>query len=216
MFRHLLASLVLVFAFAPHAETQKKGTSWVNSTVHEGLELTVDLPEGEHIKNIGSFKDGAGMCVMSSIEMAARWQGLDQLRGLRDWCAKEPGGASPGKVDRQLAAFFKEKGLKPIPYMQYEGKSPEKIMELIDKTGRMACITYGYSPRYGGAIAHMVCSPLYRKGFGVVLDNNYIGEKNYEWMPADELVNRMKAGGGSAWVFVWLTPGPPPLPKNRS
>ena len=47
------------------------------------------------------------MCVMSSVEMAARWDGLEEYRGLRDWCANEAGGAYPGDleptVDRGLA-----------------------------------------------------------------------------------------------------------------
>ena len=42
------------------------------------------------------------MCVMSSLEMAARWANLEQLRGLRDWCAQQPGGAYPAEVDKQL------------------------------------------------------------------------------------------------------------------
>jgi hypothetical protein len=75
-------------------------------------------------------------------------------------------------------------------------------------------ITYSYSPRYGGRIAHMVCSPMYRGKYAVVLDNNFIGEDKYEWMSKEELVNRMKGGGG-AWVFVWLVPGPPPVPHNK-
>ena len=222
MLRKTIAILALVGLLAalpadgqPRPNPKPKSSdSWVNGLEHDGHVLTVDLPGAEHIKNIGSYRDGAGMCVMSSIEMAARWAGLEQLRGLRNWCAKESGGAYPSKVDRQLAAFFKEKGIKPIPYLQYEGRSPERLMELIYKTGRMACITYSYSPRYGGRIAHMVCSPMYRGKYAVVLDNNFIGEDKYEWMSKEELVNRMKGGGG-AWVFVWLVPGPPPVPHNK-
>lgn len=215
-----LFAAIGLFLAAPVADSQLRprprpstGKSFENGLEHEGHVLTVDLPHHEHMKNIGSYRDGAGMCVMSSIEMAAKWHGLDELRGLRNWCAKESGGAYPSKVDRQLKAFFKEKGIKPIPYLQYEGRNPEKLIELIDKTGRMACITYGYSPRYGGRISHMVCSPMYRGQYGVVLDNNFPGENRYEWMSKEELINRMKSGGG-AWIFVWLTPGPPPLPKN--
>lgn len=211
IFASILALIALAFG---SAVAQAPGdSSFVNGLSHEGHELTCDLPGDEHIRNIGSKVDGAGMCVMSSIEMAARYQGLEELRGLRDWCAKEPGGGYPSKVDRQLAAFFKAKGIKPIPYLQYEGRKPEALLEMIDKTGRMACITYGYSPRYGGRIAHMVCSPMYRGKYGVVLDNNFPGEAKYEWMSKAELVNRINSGGGG-WVFVWLTPAPPPVPRN--
>src|SRR5262245_20260515 len=46
----------------------------------DGHEVQVDFPTAEHIKNVGSKKDGAGMCVMSSVEMGARWANLDALR----------------------------------------------------------------------------------------------------------------------------------------
>jgi hypothetical protein len=169
------------------------------------------------MKNIGSKLDGAGMCVFTSIEMAARYQNLEAMRGWRDWCAsKYPGGGYPQKVDQLLQAWFTAKSLPAIPYLQYEGKDPEQIMTLIDQTNRMACITYGTSPRYGGgSIAHMVDAILFRGNFGVVLDNNFIGDDKYEWMPRSELLRRMKYGQGSAWVFVWLTPGSPPPPKAK-
>ena len=76
-------------------------------------EIQIDFPLSEHITNIGSKKDGAGMCVMSSIEMAARWSNLEAMRGLRDWCAKEPGGGWPEKVDKQLAKYVKEFQVTP-------------------------------------------------------------------------------------------------------
>ena len=158
------------------------------------------------------------MCVFSSLEMAALSQGLEQMRGFRDWCAANyPGGGYPSKVDKLLAAWFKHKGIEPIPYYQFQGADPGPVLEMIDKTGRMACITYGYGERYGRTIAHMVNSPCYRK-YGCVLDNNFPckpGDENqYEWMDRDELVRRMKIGTGQAWIFVWLTPPPPPAPRS--
>jgi len=196
------------------------GPSFVNGLVHDGQELTCDLPEKDHIKNIGSRRDGAGMCVMSSIEMAARYHGLDQFRGLRDWCANEPGGGYPEKVVDQIRRYCKTKGIPEVPFYQYEGPNPEEVMEAIDKNGAMACITYAFSPRYNTSfIAHMVCSPMFRGKYGVVLDNNFINENSYEWMDRAELIRRMRSSGrtvgsGNAWVFVWLVPGNPPVPRN--
>lgn len=198
-----------------------KSGSWVNGITHDGVDISCDLPDDQQMKNIGSkLGRHAGMCVFSAIEMAARYQGLEQMRGWRDWCAaKYEGGGYPDKVDACLAAWFKAKKISPIPYMQYEGKKPEDVMSVIDRTNRMACITYGYSPRYGGRIAHMVNGILYQEKYGVVLDNNFPGERQYEWMTTGELVRRMRlqmnGSSGSAWVFVWLTPGPPPPPKAR-
>jgi hypothetical protein len=195
--------------------------SHVNGPAYDGQEVTCDLPAEQHIKNIGSHRDGAGMCVMSSVEMAARWDGLEDYRGLRDWCANEPGGAYPEKVEDQLRRYARTIGLSEPLYFQYTGDNPEPLLELIDRTGRMACFAYGYSPRYGGgAINHMVCGARYAGRYAVVLDNNFPG--TYEWMSPDELVRRMKMAAGAggrpvrnpAWIFAWLEAPPPPVPHN--
>lgn len=214
--RYLALSIVAVLSFvlASCCVSVFGGESWIDGRQHQNEELSCDLPERDHIKNIGSYRDGFGMCVMSSIEMAARYQGMEEYRGLRNWCAKEGGGAYPEKVDRQLAAYAKEKGLPTPNYIQYEGGNPADILRLCDKTGRMACITYGYSPRYGGTIAHMTCCPKFGGKFAVCLDNNYPGEQSYEWMSLDEMVRRVNHPNGQGWVFVWLSPPPPPAPKN--
>jgi len=205
-----ILSLLLVFLSA----APMNRASFVNGRAHAGEELTSDLPASEHLRNIGSAVDQRGMCVMTSIEMAARWQGLESMRGLRDWCAKEAGGAYPAKVDRQLKAFCASRGM-PVPaYLQYEGRSVTTLLELCERTGRMACITYGYSPRYGGTIAHMICCPKFGGRLAVCLDSNFPGESGYEWMSRDELVRRVTYPTGSGWLFVWLAPPPPPPPHN--
>jgi hypothetical protein len=194
--------------------------SWVNGLVHDNEAITCDLPDDQQFRNIGSKLDGKGMCVFSAIEMAARHQGLEQMRGWRDWCAaKYGGGGFPKKVDQLLSAWWKEKAIQKIPYLQFEGIDPEATLQIIDKTNRMACITYGQSPRYKQLIAHMVNGIHYGDKYGVVLDNNYPGEAKYEWMAREELVRRIRIRTdgklGAAWVFVWLTTGPPPPPKAR-
>lgn len=188
--------------------------SFINGRQHAGEVLDCDLPETEQIRNIGSHVDGAGMCVMSSIEMSARWNGMDELRGLRDWCANERGGGYPSKVTKQIEAFCRAKQIPVPPYLQYEGPDPGPVIEAAAKSGRMACITYGTSPRYMGPIAHMTCCPKFSGRFAVCLDNNFPGESKYEWMDRDELIRRVKYPGSSGWVFVWLTSPPPPSPKN--
>lgn len=218
MRRVILSLLSLLLVMPTLAGPQD---SHVAGNSYDGEEVTCDLPTEQHIKNIGSRRDGAGMCVMSSVEMAARWSGLEDYRGLRDWCANEPGGAYPQKVDDQLRRYAQAKGLPAPLYFQYTGDDPEPLLELIDRTGRMACFAYGYSPRYGGgAINHMVCGVKYSGRYGTVLDNNFPG--TYEWMPRPELIRRMKLAAGRggfpvkspAWVFVWLDAPPPPIPHN--
>jgi hypothetical protein len=117
-------------------------------------------------------------------------------------------------VDRQLQAFCAARKFSMPQYLQYEGPRPEPVLEQCERTGRMACITYGYSPRYGGTIAHMVCCVKYGGRWAVCLDNNFPGEQSYEWMSQEELVRRLKHPSGSGWVFVWLAPPPPPVPHN--
>lgn len=182
---------------------------------YEGEHLDCDLLEKDHMPNIGSKVDGAGMCVMSSIEMAARFCGMDQYRGLRDWCANEEGGGYPSKVDKQLAAFCKAKSLPQPQYVQYEGPEPGPILDAALSSGRMACITYGWSPRYGKQIAHMVNLVKYGGKYSVVLDNNFTGVNRYEWMDRDELLRRLSYPRKIGWVFVWLAPPPPASPRNQ-
>lgn len=213
----LILALVLLQAKGPSVDAQVESTSFESGPIYAGVELAVDLPGAEHIRNIGSYIDNKGMCVFSSIEMAALAVGLEDMRGFRDWTAKNyRGGGWPDKVDEVLSKWFKTKGIEPIPYTQYEGRSPGEVLSLCSKTGRMACSTYGYSPRYGGPISHMICVSLYGDRFASVLDNNFPGEQRYEWMSPDEFDKRAKATTGSAWIFVWLTPGQPPLPRNLS
>jgi hypothetical protein len=203
--------------FRESPETEDSKDSWVNGRAKDTEELAADLPGEFHHKNIGSKIDGSGMCVFTSIEHAATWQGIDTFIGFRDWCAaKYPGGGYPEKVVKLIAAYCKDKNIPVPPYLQWEGKDPETLLSKIDLTGRMACITYGWSPRYGTKISHMVNCSKYSGAYGVVLDNNFPGEDKYEWMSKAELIRRMKYGSNSAWIFVWLEPPPPPCPKNRS
>lgn len=194
------------------------GSSFIGGRTQDGEVLTVDLPGDYHIKNIGSLVDGYGMCVMSSIEMAAKYQNMGkEWDGLRDWCAKDPGGAYPTKVIEQLDAYAKAKGIKEVRslYVQYEGPNAWPIIKSALDSGRMACVTYGTSPRYGNSrIAHMVNLVKADGKYGVILDNNFPGEESYEWMPVKELERRVSYPSGIGWVFLWLTPPPPPSPRN--
>ncbi len=177
-------------------------------------EVTCDLPVDQRIKNIGSRVDGAGMCVMSSMEMCARWANLEILRGLRDWCARHAGGGYPAKVDRQLREFCREKGVTVPPYLQYEGKDPA-ILQAGLKTGRMASVTYSGNDgvRYRGPIAHMTCLVHLDDRFACLLDNNEIGADGLLWMTPKDFMRRWTSGSGG-WCVIFLAPPPPPVPHN--
>ena len=176
--------------------------------------------------NIGSHVDGLGMCVNTSIEILCHYLGLSQYYGYRDWTAKKEGGGSYSKkVDQQLAAWEKAMGVtEPVPYLQYEGPNPEAVLEALDRAGLPCAHTYGWSPRYNKRIAHMVCGVHYGTPgqYAVVLDNNPMQDFNpaqnkiFEWMSREEMIRRAKLGqSGNMWIFAWLAPPPPPVPKAK-
>lgn len=208
----ILVMLVLLLLGTP-AHAQK---SFINGIMHDKDTITVDLPGSQHIQNIGS-KLGThdGMCVFSAIEMAALACGLEQMRGWRNWCAeKYEGGGYPGKVTKCLNAWFDYKKIPSIQYIQYEGKDPGAFMDLCEKTRRPFGMTYGYSPRYGRKVYHMVTGVMFRNKYGVVLDNNFPGEDRYEWVERSEFVRRSIYPGTQAWLFCWLPPAAPLSPRN--
>lgn len=214
--------LVVLALFALHrAAAEPRTGDAIGGPDNQGTYASVDFPSDLWMANIGSKLDGAGMCVDTSVEMSGLWAGVPGIKGFRDyWAAKERGGNYPAGLVRQIRSYYQTKGLPEPEYVQYEGPDPRPLLRLCSQTGRIACITYGYSPRYGrGTIYHMTCCPHFGGGFGVCMDNNAIGgvrppDRLYEWVSEDELVRRIKHADGSAWVFVWLQPGAPPPPWN--
>ena len=190
------------------------GAVVIDGPTHAGQDVQADLPVGQRIHNIGSHVDGAGMCVMSSIEMAALYAGLEQMRGLRDWCANQPGGASPPKVDRQIPAYCAARGVPVPPYVQYTGPADLAALRQVLAGNRIACVTYdGHDGvRYRGPIAHMVCCVGALQQVAI-LDNNDVGDGELLWMDAErDFAPRW--GGRDVWLFAWLAPGAVPAPKN--
>jgi hypothetical protein len=178
-------------------------------------EIQCDLPEKLHTKNCGG-SDGSGLCVFTSIMHSARYQHVPVLEDFQDWMKKKPGGGWPDKVKKMITQISKERGVAEPPYLQVEGKDIE-ILKTACAGGRMPSVTYSHSPtgRYGGGrIAHMVSLPHADDTYFAVLDNNYIGAKNYEWMSPQEFMSTY-AQGGSGWSVILLDPGPPNPPRNR-
>src|SRR5438445_601720 len=113
----------------------------------------------------------------------------------------------PEKVDQMMRKYA-----PGVNYSQYTGNDPQ-VLKLALKTGRMPGITYGYSPRYGGRIAHMVNCAHFTDKWAAVLDNNF--PHTFEWMSPDELLRRARFGtpGGYWIVFGWKA-GRPPVPAT--
>lgn len=177
---------------------------------HEGVEVSCDLPASEKKKNVGG-RDGAGLCVFTSIEYAARWQNEARLWDLQAKMRSEPGGGYPQKVDTMLAKYG-----KGVEYIQDTSGNLALLRAAIE-SGRMPGVTYGGSdPHYGGYVAHMVNLVHLDDEWAVISDNNFPGDNQYVWMSVAEFEKRWKAGGGGGWSVILLHPGPPPIPWNAT
>lgn len=168
-------------------------------------EVTCDLPVSERMRNTGG-RDGAGLCVFTSVQNAARYQNETRLVNFQADMRKEPGGGYPAKVDTMIARYG-----KGTPYLQYEGKD-SAVLRAALATGRMPSVTYnGHDPHYRGSIAHMVNLVHLDSRWAVVLDNNFIGEQELVWLTPDDFLQRWRGNGGG-WAVVLLAPPPPPVP----
>jgi hypothetical protein len=179
-------------------------------------EVQADLPasSGLRLKNVGG-SDGSGLCVFTSINMAARFQNERRLWDFQKQMRQEAGGGYPGKVTKMIDKYG-----PGTPYIQYEGSDPSIIIQAL-KTGRIPCCTYdGHDPHYSGTIAHMICVVAFTgtddsKDYVCVLDNNWIEENQLVWLRPSDFVKRWKGNGGG-WVVILLNPGPPPVPKSAN
>lgn len=167
------------------------------------VEVACDLPESEKKRNVGG-RDGAGLCVFTSIEYAARWQNETKLKDFQKFMRQEPGGGWPEKVDRMI-----EKYAKGVRYIQSTSKDWELLKAAV-RSGRMPCVTYdGHDPHYSGSIAHMVSLAHADDKWVAVTDNNYPGDSQHVWMTPEDFKRRW-----DGWAVYLLSPPPPPPPRN--
>lgn len=172
------------------------------------LEAMCDLPPAQHVRNIAAPKDGLGNCVWASMDMAARWSNYHPLIGIIN--KVEYGGGYPEKVEKIIKQFG-----AGVEVVQYEGNDLAFI-ELALKTGRIACTTFGYSSRYGGAasIQHMVITVYLDNAYACVIDDNFPG--TWEWMTRAEYEWRFRHPNRQGWAYVLVCPPPPPIPVNNA
>ncbi len=100
-------------------------------------EVTCDLPVSERMRNTGG-RDGAGLCVFTSVQNAARYQNETRLANFQADMRKEPGGGYPAKVDTMIAKYG-----KGTPYLQYEGKDPAVLRTALPRDACPASPTTG-------------------------------------------------------------------------
>lgn len=176
-------------------------------------EVQLDLPGELHRKNTAS--KGLGNCVFTSIHHSALWQSVPAVQEFPKWLIDKgiPGGGYPEKVADLIPKIAKDRGLPTPEFVQHTG-GDLSFLRLALRTGRMPGVTYGYSPRYGQNVSHMVTLVHLSEKWAAILDNNFPGEDKLEWMNIPEFERRWKLRGGG-WGVVLLKPGPPPVPVAR-
>lgn len=174
--------------------------------------ITCHLPEREHLAN-SAGRDGLGLCVFTSIDLAARWANEPSLIGFRDFMKKHGGGGWPEKVDEFIPKMAASKNLPTPNYMQHTGGDPEVLKKAL-RTGRYVAVTYDGRDGvyYRTRVAHMVNLVHLSDQFAVIQDNNFPGK--WLWMKPQAFFERWKGTGGG-WAIVLFNPGPPPIPVNN-
>lgn len=206
----MLARLILLTAIGASVSALTEGGA-VGPT---GIEVACDLPPACRMRNVGG-RDGAGLCVFTSINHAAHWQNEPRLKEFQRQMRAEPGGGYPEKVDRMIAKYA-----SGAEYVQHTGGDLEFLWHAI-KSGRMPSVTYdGRDMHYGPgrSVAHMVNlvhmdPPEKSPRMCAILDNNFPGEKELVWMTVDEFAERWRAKGGG-WAVVLKAPRPALTPRN--
>lgn len=190
------------------------------SVARDGTPAQIDFPRWLWVRNEGG-SDGAGLCVFRSATNSGGIWHRDRIEGFFDWMKRKPGGGYPSKFAKMLTQYCNEQGIEEPAYVQVQS-SDQSVSEILDLLERavnddlMPAITYSFSPsgRYGGGrVSHMVNLVAARAGpsrLWAIMDNNY--DSSYEWMSENDF--RRTFGGGGAWAIIFLSPGPPPVPRN--
>lgn len=180
-------------------------------------EIAIDLPGRLHLHNTGGMGpqgpgSGSGLCVPTSANIAAFWQSVRPLQSFQTWCTDKPGGSDPEKFDRFVKSFCREQNV-PLPrYVQITNPTLATLRTAI-ANGRHVCIVYRRSPtgRYNGQpVLHMVNLSHASDNWFAVLDNNFPGVDQYEWMRPEVFEEYVAPN----WAIIFDAPGPPPVPRN--
>jgi len=129
-------------------------------------EVVCDLPGELQKRNVGG-RDGAGLCVFTSVMHSARYQNEPRLWDFQRQMQAEPGGGYPEKLERMIDRYG-----KGTAYVQHTA-GDDRFLELALKTGRFPSVTYAGADRvfYAGRIAHMVNLAYLDGERATILDN---------------------------------------------
>lgn len=131
-------------------------------------DVAFPVPPTYAIRNVGG-RDGAGLCVFTSINWAALMQGEQRLARFQAQMRAELGGGWPEKVDAMIAKYA-----PGVSYLQDESADWELLLAAV-RSRRVPSVTYcGHDPHYGkNTIAHMVNVIDATPERVVIRDNNF-------------------------------------------
>ena len=163
---------------------------------YNGSNANAPIPANLHVRNEGG-SDGAGLCVIASLRINGRYQGVPGVEQIWARAKTRPGGYSPDKLQGLL-----DETVPAEKWASYVGRDTG-ILEQLSSAGYPIGATmntgelYGYQP-----IHHMVSLVHYdqAKDLACVVDNNRPGV--FSWMTAREFSRRW-IDGGTGWAFVW-------------
>lgn len=174
----------------------------------EVITKELKTPDGQSVKYACLFpgirnkggSDGSGLCVFTSVEIAARSQGIYELYGFQEFMRKHPGGGWPEKLDRMIQEFTNR---APIKYVHLLGTAQQEfpLLEQSYQVGFIPCVTWGTDESHykGRRIAHMVNAVYVDKNWVGILDNNFPHE--ILWVDTQTAINNM--GLGKFWGCIF-------------
>lgn len=169
-------------------------------------EVQIDFPNHQKLENCGG-RDGAGLCVFTSINHSARWQNERRLERFQEQMRAERGGGWPGKVDAMISKYA-----DGTQYLQYVGRDLA-VLKAVLRSGRSPAVTYAGDDKvfYRHRVYHMVNLLHLDEKWCAILDNNFVGERQILWMTPAQFAERYN-WPADGWMVALLAPPPPPVP----
>lgn len=160
-----------------------------------GTQIRAPIAIKDHQQNTGG-RDGAGLCVIASTVMGARYLGYREEADLL-WseAKKDEGGYWPDKWDK-----FADRVCPDLTYAHYIGSDFE-VLKKLSESGLPVGSTMDTGSLYGyESIEHMVEVVHADEKLVCFIDNNKPGV--YTWVSRAEWERRAKLNRGTFWLLV--------------
>lgn len=191
-------ALALVLGWVGDAQAQyldRRGEVSLDVPRYQGRTANAPIPTSMHARNEGG-SDGQGLCVIASLRINGRYQGVPRLEQLWQIAKRRPGGYSPSKLANLVELVMPDER-----WASYVG-TDTSVLERLSAQGYPIGSTMNTGAQYGYRPIHHMISLIHyqRNGLACVVDNNDPGK--YHWMPASEY-DRRWIDGGTGWAWIW-------------